>query len=63
MQTSHSKTDMKRRILNTILILVAVAALVWCAAAKGLQWFIGFMVLVPACIGLLKLNTDFIEHY
>ena len=52
-----------RKFLNTILILVAVAALVWCAAAKGLQWFIGFMVLVPSCIGLLKLNSDYIEHY
>lgn len=52
-----------RKFLNTILILVAVAALVWCAAAKGLQWFIGFMVLVPSCIGLLKLNTDYIENY
>lgn len=54
---------MRRRIINIILILVAVAALVWCAAAKGLQWFIGFMVLVPACIGLLKLNSDYIENY
>lgn len=54
---------MKRRIINIILILVAVAALVWCAAAKGLQWFIGFIPLLAACYGLLGLNTNYIKEY
>ena len=54
---------MKRRILNIILILAAVVALVFCVVAKGLQWFIGFVVLYACILGLLKLNTDFIENY
>jgi hypothetical protein len=52
-----------KRFINIILILAAVAALVFCAVAKGLQWFIGFVVLYACILGLLKLNTDFIEHY
>ena len=52
-----------RKFLNTILILAAVAALVFCVVAKGLQWFIGFVVLYACVLGLLKLNTDFIENY
>ena len=54
---------MKRKILNIILILVAIAALVWCAVSNGLQWFIGFIPLVWAVISLLKLNTNYITHY
>lgn len=54
---------MKRKIINIILIIVAVAALVWCAAANGLQWFIGFMALVVAVIELLRRNTNFITEY
>jgi len=63
MQTNLSNTDMKRKILNIFLILVVVAALVWCAVSNGLQWFIGFIPLVWAVISLLKLNTNYITHY
>lgn len=54
---------MKRRILNIILILVAVAAFTWCVLARGLQWFLGFIPLMEAIYGLLGLNTDYIRHY
>lgn len=52
-----------KRIYNIILILAAVAALVFCVVSKGLQWFIGFVVLYACVLGLLKLNTDFIRNY
>lgn len=52
-----------RRFINIILTIVAIAALVFCVVAKGLQWFIGFVVLYACVLGLLKLNTDFIENY
>lgn len=54
---------MKRRIINIILILVAVAAFAWCVLAKGLQWIIGFIPLMAAVYGLLGLNTDYVKHY
>ena len=54
---------MKRSIINSLLVIVAIAAFAWCVTAKGLQWFIGFVPLVWAVITLLKLNTNYIKEY
>lgn len=54
---------MKRKLVNILLILVAVAAFTWCVLARGLQWFLGFVPLMAAIYGLLGLNTDYIRHY
>ena len=54
---------MKKKLVNILLIIVAVAAFTWCVVSKGLQWFLGFVPLMAAVYGLLHLNTDFIRHY
>ena len=54
---------MKRKLITLFLALVAIAALVFCSASKGLQWFIGFVVLYACILGILKLNTNYITHY
>ena len=54
---------MEKKLLNLLLILVAVAAFAWCVLAKGLQWIIGFIPLIAAVYGLLGLNTDYVKHY
>jgi hypothetical protein len=52
-----------KKFANILLALVAIAAFAWCIKADGLQWFIGFMVLVVAVIELLRRNTNFIKEY
>ena len=54
---------MKKKLLNLLLILVAVAAFAWCVLAKGLQWIIVFIPLMAAVYGLLGLNTNYIKYY
>ena len=49
---------MKKHIINIILALVAIAALVWSAPAKGMQWFIPAIIFVVAVEELLRRNTD-----
>lgn len=54
---------MKRKIINTLLVLVVVAAVVWCSVSKGLQWFIGFIPMLAAVYGLVGLNTNYLKEY
>ena len=54
---------MKKKILNTLLIIVALAAFIWCCQAKGLQWFIGFLPFLGSVYGLVGLNTDYIKNF
>lgn len=53
----------KRKVLNSFLVIVAIAAFAWCVIAKGLQWFIGFVPMVWSVIALLKRNTNYITHF
>lgn len=52
-----------KKFYTCLLIIVAIAALVFCSVSKGLQWFIGFVVLYACILGILKLRTNYITHY
>ena len=54
---------MKKAIINIILAVLAVAGLVFSSVSNGLQFFIGFMVMCPSLIALVKVNTKWLEEY
>lgn len=52
-----------KTFLNIILAVVAICCFLNCILSKGLCFFLGLVPLYASVVGLVKLNTTWIEKY
>ena len=54
---------MKKVIINIILVLVALASLVFACKVNSVLAVVAIVPLYLSFLGLVRLNTDWIENY
>lgn len=64
MDVGRKKTkEMKRIIVNIVLVLVALSGLTVTTIFNGIVALLGLIPLYLGALGLIKLNTRWIEEY